>query len=164
MTALIVNDFTVLQHPQFQKQYEALLNAVIDAKSKDPVNYKSSKPVKILAAINKIISEIIPSNPASPDFNQGKALGDGAKHWKRVVFFQQYRLFFRYDLRAKVIILGWVNDETTLRAYESKTDAYRVFKKMLQKGNPPNSWRELLAEANEAPKLGPILKNAEKSG
>lgn len=40
----------------------------------------------------------------------------------------------------------WVNDEQSKRAYGSDTDAYEVFKKMLQNGNPPDSWDKLLAE------------------
>ncbi len=32
------------------------------------------------------------------------------------------------------------NDDTTLRAYDSRTDAYRVFKGMLEDGNPPGDW------------------------
>ena len=38
----------------------------------------------------------------------------------------------------------------TLRAYQSKTDAYRVFRKMLDSGNPPDDWASLLAEARRA--------------
>nr|WP_232465207.1 type II toxin-antitoxin system YhaV family toxin [Oleiphilus messinensis] len=31
-----------------------------------------------------------------------------------------------------------MNDEKTKRAYDSKTDAYRVFEKMLSSGRPPD--------------------------
>lgn len=46
-------------------------------------------------------------------------------------------------LKSKIIIFAWVNDETSKRAYESNTDAYRVFKKMLENGNPPDHWDNL---------------------
>ena len=46
-----------------------------------------------------------------------------------------------------MIVLAWVNDEDTKRAYESGDDAYRVFRKMLESGNPPDDWKILLAEA-----------------
>ncbi len=42
---------------------------------------------------------------------------------------------------------AWVNDENTKRAYESSDDAYRVFRKMLESGHPPDDWSQLLAEA-----------------
>ena len=33
--------------------------------------------------------------------------------------------------------------------YESSEDAYRVFRKMLELGHPPDDWSELLAEARD---------------
>jgi toxin YhaV len=74
-------------------------------------------------------------------------LGDEHKHWFRAKFFQQYRLFFRFDSESKIIVYAWVNDEKNKRAYGSKTDAYRVFEKMLNSGHPPDSWDHLLDEA-----------------
>ena len=65
----------------------------------------------------------------------------------RVKFFQQYRLFFRYHIESKVIVYVWVNDERTKRAFNRKTDAYRIFRKMLEKGHPPNNWEQLIKEA-----------------
>jgi toxin YhaV len=37
-----------------------------------------------------------------------------------------------------------VNDEQSKRAYESKSDAYKVFEKMLNSGHPPEDWNALL--------------------
>jgi len=62
-------------------------------------------------------------------------------------FFQQYRLFFRYHTPSKVIVFAWVNDEDNKRAYESSEDAYRVFRKMLESGHPPDDWSQLIDEA-----------------
>jgi toxin YhaV len=66
---------------------------------------------------------------------------------RQLQFFQQYRLFFRYHQESKIIVFAWVNDENSKRAYDSKTDAYQVFKKMLESGNPPDDWNDLLKEA-----------------
>jgi toxin YhaV len=41
----------------------------------------------------------------------------------------------------------WVSDPDTRRAYENNGDAYRVFRKMLESGCPPDSWEALLREA-----------------
>jgi len=40
-----------------------------------------------------------------------------------------------------------VNDELTRRAYEHSDDAYRTFRRMLERGHPPGDWDTLLAEA-----------------
>jgi toxin YhaV len=70
--------------------------------------------------------------------------------WFRPKFFQQYRLFFRYQQASKIIVYAWVNDEHTKRAYESGDDAYRVFAKMQASGHPPDSWDALLQQAQAA--------------
>jgi len=46
-----------------------------------------------------------------------------------------------------VIVFAWVNDEDNKRAYESSEDAYRVFRKMLESGHPPDDWSQLIDEA-----------------
>jgi toxin YhaV len=103
---------------------------------------------KRLAAIAKLAFEVIPQDPARAEYRQGNTLGDEHKHWFRAKFFQHYRLFFRYHASSKVIVYAWVNDDATKRAYESSDDAYRVFRKMLESGHPPDDWDQLLAEAH----------------
>jgi toxin YhaV len=46
-----------------------------------------------------------------------------------------------------------VNDDRSKRAYDSKTDAYRVFTRMLKNGHPPDDWHQLLAESDRLSKL-----------
>jgi toxin YhaV len=64
-------------------------------------------------------------------------------------------LFFRYRESAKVIVYAWVNDESTKRAYGSQTDAYRVFAKMLNSGNPPDGWDALMRVALDDAPIAP---------
>jgi len=40
-----------------------------------------------------------------------------------VKFGGRFRLFFRYDGRARLIVFAWVNDEQTLRKCGAKSDA-----------------------------------------
>ena len=97
--------------------------------------------------------EIIPGNPGNRSFYLGNTLGPDYRHWHRAKFFDgRYRLFFRYSSSAKAIVLAWVNDEDTLRAYGSNTDAYAVFGRMLGKGHPPDDWNSLIAQAKAASK------------
>lgn len=44
-------------------------------------------------------------------------------------------------------MLAWVTDESSLREYGSKDDAYLVFSMKLGRGKPPTDWEQLLAEA-----------------
>lgn len=144
---IVVNGWTLYAHPLFVEQFEVLTEKVEKLKAKDPKGYVKKNAAKRLAAIHKLAFEIIPQNPTKPDYRQGTTLGDNNKHWFRAKFFQQYRLFFRYHQASKVIVYAWVNDESTKRAYESKSDAYKVFAKMLMSGNPPDDWDALLKSA-----------------
>ena len=144
--------WTVLAHPLFLAQLAALTQQVQSLKQKDPNGYNKKNAFKRLAAIHKLAFEVIPQDPTRVEFRQGNALGEAHKHWFRAKFFQQYRLFFRYHASAKVIVLVWVNDEDTKRAYESPDDAYRVFRKMLETGHPPDDWGALLTQAQTTPK------------
>lgn len=144
---LVVNGWSIYAHPVFLDQLEGLIEEVEARKARDPKTWRKKNCTKRLAAIVKLVTETIPADPGAPAFRQGDTLGAHRKHWFRASFFQQYRLFFRFDSTAKVIVLAWVNDEQTLRAYGSKTDAYATFKGMLEGGNPPDDLDALMEEA-----------------
>ena len=146
-TPLLIHGWTVFAHPLFLAQLEALAQQVEALKQKDPIGYLKKNASKRLAAITKLAFDAIPQDPTRTEYRQGNTLGGDHKHWFRAKFFQQYRLFFRYHEPSKVIVFAWVNDEDTKRAYESSDDAYRVFRKMLESGHPPDDWSQLLAEA-----------------
>lgn len=146
-TPLVIHGWTIFAHPLFLTQVEALVQKVELLRQKDSAGYVKKNASKRLAAITRLAFDIIPQNPARSEYRQGHTLGSDHKHWFRAKFFQQYRLFFRYHAKTRVIVLAWVNDEATLRAYDSRDDAYRVFRKMLESGHPPDAWDEMLAEA-----------------
>ncbi len=147
---LVVNGWAIYGHPLFLGQFEALNRQVEELKRKDPSGFMRKNAAKRLAAITKLAFDVIPQDPSRAEYRQGNALGEEHKHWFRAKFFQQYRLFFRYHAQAKVIVFAWVNDDDTKRAYESSNDAYRVFRKMLESGHPPDDWPALLTEAKHA--------------
>jgi len=144
---LVIHGWTVFAHPMMLDQLDKLLTEVALHRQKDPIGYIKKNAAKRLAAIARLAFEIIPADPTRPEYRQGSALGGEHRHWFRAKFFQQYRLFFRYHAASKVIIFAWVNDDETKRAYESEDDAYRIFRKMLESGNPPDDWDKLLLEA-----------------
>jgi toxin YhaV len=146
-TPLVIHGWTVFAHPLFLSQLEALQDQVEALKRKDPQGYVKKNSAKRLAAITKLAFDQIPQDPTRAEYRQGSTLGGEHKHWFRAKFFQQYRIFFRYHASSKVIVLAWVNDESTKRAYESSDDAYATFRKMLQSGHPPDDWGQLVTEA-----------------
>ena len=146
---IVVNGWTIYAHPALLHQLDKLVAAVEKARAKSPRDYAGTADAKLLAALRKLMFETVPSDPTRPDYRQGGTLGSDRKHWFRAKFGAgRFRLFFRYDSASKVIIFAWVNDADTLRTYGSKRDAYAVFKSMLDKGDPPETWASLLKAAS----------------
>ncbi|MGB3836235.1 type II toxin-antitoxin system YhaV family toxin [Castellaniella sp.] len=109
-TPLLIHGWTVFAHPLFLAQLDTLTQQVEALKKRDPAGYIKKNATKRLAAITKLAFDIIPQDPAKPEYRQGRTLGDHYKHWFWAKFFQQYRLFFRDHAPSKVIVLAWVND------------------------------------------------------
>src|SRR5690606_672866 len=147
---LTINGWTIFAHPLFLDQLEKLTKAVDVLKANKPDQYQKNANTKLLAALNKLVFQTIPADPTATVYRQGSTLGGAHKHWFRAKFGNgRFRLFFRYDSTAKIIIFAWVNDETTLRTYGAKTDAYKVFTGMLEDGNPPDDWAALRKTASD---------------
>jgi toxin YhaV len=87
---------------------------------------------------------------------------ENSTHWFRAKFFQQYRLFFRFHDSARIIVIAWVNDAGSKRAYGSKTGAYAVFAKMLARKRPPDDWNALLAECRKLERRSARARSAAK--
>ncbi|MBB5223181.1 toxin YhaV [Amaricoccus macauensis] len=146
---LTINGWAVLAHPLFLDQWETLIEAVEALKAKRPKDYQKAANAKLLAVLVQLVTVTVPSDPTAAIYRQGSSLGDDRKHWFRAKFGNgRFRLFFRYSSASKVIIFAWVNDENSLRTYGSKTDAYKVFKGMLDGGNPPDDWSALHEQAS----------------
>lgn len=149
MEYIVVNGWKIYFHDCFLKQHAELAAKVEKLALAKPAEYKSKRETKHLAGITRVIVDKVAADPLNPAYRHGGAIGGGYRHWLRVKFGHQYRLFYRCSEEHKAIVIGWMNDEDTLRAYGSKTDAYNTFAKMLKAGDPPDDWDELLGQAKE---------------
>ena len=135
-------------HPLFLDQLGRLVASVERAKQADPRGWQGKADARLLTALRALLVERIPRDPLSPQFRQGNTLGKDRRHWFRAKFGgNRFRLFFRADSQAKVIVYAWVNDRDTLRKAGASTDPYVVFALMLAAGDPPDDWLSLLASA-----------------
>ena len=151
---MIANGWRLFYFKLFKAALDELERLVTELAAKDPIGYKSHPKTRLLASLYKAVTQTIPGNPNHPDFRIGKTLGAEYANWRRVKkgMPDQYRLFFRFASKpAKIIVYVWFNDDDTLRKAGSKTDVYEVFKRMLSRGQVPNSIAELLHESAQAP-------------
>ncbi len=102
---------------------------------------------KLLAGLNQLMFEVIPSDPGHPRLYVGHSLGSAFAHWRRAKMYQRYRVFFRFSSAHRSIVLVWINDERSLRAYGAATDAYATFQRMIERGTPPDDLDQLLWES-----------------
>ncbi|WJV25591.1 MULTISPECIES: type II toxin-antitoxin system YhaV family toxin [Pseudomonas] len=137
--------WTLLFHECVVEQLRSLQTAALRAEQNDPAGFESNANVKLFRALSQLIVDVVPGDPARDDFRQSNTLGSAYRHWRRAKIGRRFRLFFRYDSNAKVIVFAWVNDEQTLRSAGSKSDPYVVFEKMLGRGHPPDEWASLIA-------------------
>ena len=137
--------WSLLFHNCLIEQLQKLKAASDRAEASDPLNFAANANVKLYRVLSHLIFEIVPSDPAREEYRQGNTMGTAYRHWRRAKIGRRFRLFFRYDSKAKVIVFAWVNDEHTLRSAGSKSDPYAIFQKMLDRGNPPDDWAALLA-------------------
>ena len=143
----VVDGWRLFGHSLFLEQLEALIREVERARRRDPERYVRSSAAKRLAAITKLAFEVIPQDPTRALHRHGDTLGSEFTHWFRASIVQQFRLSLRYGSDDRTIIHVRVNDERSRRAYGSRTDAYRVFRRMLAAGDPPDSWDHLMSRA-----------------
>jgi toxin YhaV len=142
--APVRNGWTLLATEEFNRQLASLATDVEAIRATDAGGWQAHPRAKFLARVVDILLNEVPNDPGQKAFRQGSTLGDAYKHWFRVKFLSRFRLFFRWDGKAKVVIYCWLNDETTLRKAGSKTDPYAIFTKRLQSGDPPDDWTDLM--------------------
>jgi toxin YhaV len=141
--------------PAFSEPFDALVADVAQLRTSDAGGYSQHPKTKLLKRIVDLVEKEIPRDPGAAEYNRGNTLGPAHRHWRRAKFLGRFRLLFRYNSKAGVIIYAWVNDENTLRKAGSGNDPYYVFGGMLRKGRPPDDWIALMKEAGVymAPKL-----------
>jgi toxin YhaV len=141
--------WTLLFHDCVIEQLLKLRSAARRAQENNPEGFESNASVKLFRTLSQLMLDVVPGDPARDEYRQGNTLGPDHRHWRRARIGRRFRLFFRYDSKAKVIVYAWVNDEQTLRSSGSKSDPYAVFEKMLGRGNPPDDWNALVQASKQ---------------
>ncbi len=142
------NGWRLYQHPAFRGPFDELTAEVGRLRAAlAPEDFARHPKAKLLARILRLVLDEIPLDPGAAQYELGNTLGAAHRHWKRAKFLERFRLFFRYRSREKIIVYGWINDESTLRARGAKNDPYAVFERRLTSGEPPDDWDDLLDES-----------------
>ena len=150
---MLQNGWQLFYFRLFKAALDELEADVTRLAKQDPRGYKAHPKTRLLASVYKSITQLVPANPDHADFRLGKTLGAEYANWRRVKkgMPDRYRLFFRFaSSPMKLIVYVWFNDEDTLRKAGSKTDVYAAFRRMLERGDVPESVAALLRESEKA--------------
>ena len=138
--------WSLLMHPLLLGQIEKLT----DAADQECATFPDGRPgptTKLLGHLLDLMFDKIPQRPGDAIYRGRKSLPDD---WFRAkTGGGRYRLFYRFDSKTRLIVYAWVNDENNLRTYDSRTDAYAVFRDMVADGDPPEDWAGLRADAED---------------
>ncbi|MBE9043457.1 type II toxin-antitoxin system YhaV family toxin [Pleurocapsales cyanobacterium LEGE 10410] len=141
-----INGWTILFHPLFNDQWQQLLNLVKSLRSRlSQKDFIQHPQVKLFKALTVGIEEKIPNDPLASYFALRKPL-DKYSRLKKMGLPNRYRLFFKVFPQQKVIIILWLGFP---RKEGDKKDCYRVFAKMVKKGQFPLSLKDLIDSDNE---------------
>ncbi len=144
---MVVNGWKLYAHPLFDEQLKTIEEKIRTAKRMASIGDIKHPAEKLLARTLRYTRVLIPADSGAQQFRQGNMLEKENRHWFRAKFHAHYRLFFRFSTADKAIVYAWMNDEGTLRKSGSKTNPYLVFESMLEAGDPPKSFDDLLARS-----------------
>lgn len=105
--------WTLLFHDCVAEQLQKLSAAADWVRQADPEGFEGNANVKLFRALSQVILDAVPTDPARDEYRQSNTLGAAYRHWRRAKVGRRFRLFFRYDSKASVIVFAWVNDEVT---------------------------------------------------
>lgn len=136
-----INGWTVLFHPLFNDQWQQLLDLVKSLRSRLPQpDFVRHPQVKLFKAITVGIEEKIPTDPLASYFALKKPL-DKYSRLKKMGLPSRYRLFFKVFPQQKAIVILWLGFP---RKEGDKKDCYRVFAKMVKKGQFPVDLKDII--------------------
>ena len=140
-----INGWTILFHPLFNDQWQQLLHQVKSLRSRLPIeDFVRHPQVMLFKALTVGIEKKIPNDPLASYFALRKPL-DKYSRLKKMGLPNRYRLFFKVFPQQKVIIILWLGFP---RKEGDKKDCYRVFAKMVKKGQFPLSLKDLIDSDN----------------
>ncbi len=148
-----INGWQLYYFRTFAAALDELESEVAALAAIDPSGYRAHPRTRLLASVYKVITEHVPANPDHADFRLGKTLGSDYGNWRRAKkgLPERYRLFFRFASKpVKLIVYVWFNGEDTLRKAGSRTDVYETFRRMLARGEVPDSIDHLLRESSKS--------------
>ncbi len=100
----------LLFHERVVKQMRRLQTVADRAqRTGAPGSVERNANLKLFQILSHLMLETIPSNPTRDEYRQIHTLGPAHRYWRRAKIGQRVRVFFRYDFKAKTVVLVWID-------------------------------------------------------
>lgn len=92
----------MLFHDGVLRQLQSLHAATRHAQQHNPAGVDAD--TKLFRTLSRLMLDTVPSNPSRDEYRPNGALGPDRRHWRRAEIGSRFRLYFRYDAKANLIV------------------------------------------------------------
>jgi len=112
--------WTLLFHGGFIEQLRKVKAAAVPVSDSEPQQFDGDANAKLFQALSHWVMDAVPCDPSRDAFRHCNIAEPAHSNWRCAKIGGRFRLFFRYDARAKVIVFAALKDRATAMAPSSE--------------------------------------------
>jgi len=112
--------WTLLFHEGLIAQLRMVQAATVQASESEPQRLDGNANAKLFQALSHRVMDAVPGDPSRDAFRHCNIAEPAHSNWRCAKIGRRFRLFFRYDARAKVIVFAALKDRATAMAPSSE--------------------------------------------
>ena len=105
--------WTLLFHEGFIEQLRKVQAAAVPLSDSEPQQFDGDANAKLFQALSHRVMDAVPGDPSRDEFRYCNIAEPAHSIWRCARIGRRFRLFFRYDARAKVIVFAALKDRAT---------------------------------------------------
>lgn len=102
--------WTLLFHEGFIDQLRKVQAAAVPLSDSEPQQFDGDANAKLFQALSYWVMDAVPGDPSRDAFRHCNIAEPAHSNWRCAKIGRRFRLFFRYDARAKVIVFAALKD------------------------------------------------------
>jgi toxin YhaV len=120
--------WTLLFHEGLIEQLRKVQAAALHASDSELQRLDGNANATLFQALSHWVMDAVPGDPSRDAFRHCNIAEPAHSNWRCAKIGGRFRLFFRYDARAKVIVFAALQDWTALDAAVTKGERQRMTK------------------------------------
>lgn len=112
--------WTLLFHEGLIEQLHTVQAGAVQASESEPQRLDGNANAKLFQALSHWVMDAVPGDPSRDAFRHCNIAEPAHSNWRCAKIGRRFRLFFRYDARAKVIVFAALKDWAAVMAASRK--------------------------------------------